>query len=178
MTTPGDALRSDRARPSDTARSARRAAGLLIACILVADWPVGPIDERTAHADADEASLHAQAHFGLARVGDPVAGDETDTADFLGIGLRATYARSDWFAYELHATWNQLGRSALYDVPDQPLMIRRLSWAPISTRGQARNDSWRPRPRAPPRIASRTWVRLRIRTSAPSRYPGRGAVHS
>jgi hypothetical protein len=121
MWTSDEASRSDRARPSD---SARLAAGLLIACMVV-----GWVAKKTAHADADEASLHAQVHFGLARVGDPVAGDETDTADFLGIGVRATYARSDWFAYELHATWNQLGRSALYDVPDQPLMIRRLSWA-------------------------------------------------
>jgi hypothetical protein len=101
-----------------------RAAAVLVAC-MVGSW----LEPKAVHADADEASLHAQVHLGMARVGDPMAGGATDTADFLGIGLRATYARSDWFAYELHATWNQLGRSALYDVPDQPLMIRRLSWA-------------------------------------------------
>lgn len=92
-----------------------------------------------ALADEDEASLHAQVALGLASVGDPRAGDATDVADFLGVSARGTYATSDYFAYELQLSWNQLSRSARFELdPARPgqaadesrgALIRRLGWA-------------------------------------------------
>jgi hypothetical protein len=53
-----------------------------------------------AHADKDEASLHAHVQFGRATMGDLYAPDRTDAAPFLGVGARATYAISNWYAFE------------------------------------------------------------------------------
>jgi hypothetical protein len=53
-----------------------------------------------AHADKDEASLHAHVQFGSAKMGIREAPGQTDSAPFVGVGARATYATSNWYAYE------------------------------------------------------------------------------
>lgn len=55
---------------------------------------------HVAHADKDEASLHAHVQFGRATMGIREAPGQTDSAPFVGMGARATYATSNWYAYE------------------------------------------------------------------------------
>lgn len=91
------------------------------------------IGERTASADEDEASFHAQVQVGQSSIGDPEAAEITDTAAFLGVGARATYATSNWYAYEVHATWSQLARSARFELQDGTSVLRQLSWLRVDT---------------------------------------------
>jgi hypothetical protein len=75
--------------------------------ILALLWPT---PGRDARADRGEASVHAQVQYGRATVGEPDAPDDTDTASFTGLGARATYAISNWYAFEA-----SLGYGALRD---------------------------------------------------------------
>jgi hypothetical protein len=56
---------------------------------------------RPAWADAEEASLHVQPTVSLARLGDASGGGATATVASAGLSLRASFATSDHFAYEL-----------------------------------------------------------------------------
>jgi hypothetical protein len=64
--------------------------------------------ERAARADRGEVSLHAQVQYGRATVGEPDAPDDADTAPFTGVGARATYAISNWYAFEASLGYGQL----------------------------------------------------------------------
>jgi hypothetical protein len=110
-------------------RSSRRSVPLLLMCLSLGSLA----GERAASADEEEASFHAQLHVGRALLGDPETAEITDTAEFLGVGARATYATSDWYAYEIHATWNQLGRSARFEQQDGTSLIRPMRWLRVDT---------------------------------------------
>lgn len=89
--------------------------------------------EQTARADADETSLHAEIQLGRATFGDPALDEATDTAGFMGVGARATYATNDWYAYEAHLNWGQLVRSAEFTQEDGGALFRRLGWLRLDT---------------------------------------------
>lgn len=71
---------------------------------------------QEAHADKDEASLHAHVQFGRARMGIREAPGQTDTAPFVGVGARATYATSNWYAYEASLWIGGLTSPACYTI--------------------------------------------------------------
>lgn len=71
---------------------------------------------HVAHADKDEASLHAHVQFGRATMGDLYAPDRTDAAPFLGVGARATYAISNWYAFEGSLWLAELARPVRYSI--------------------------------------------------------------
>ncbi len=72
-----------------------RARGVVIVALLTAAAP------GVARADAEEASLHAHAIFGVARLadGDSTSG-EPATAPLAGLAVRGSYATRDWFQYD------------------------------------------------------------------------------
>jgi hypothetical protein len=87
----------------------RRRLDIAIAVLaVIAVYYVAPA--REARADRGEASVHAQVQYGRATVGEPDAPDDTDTAPFAGVGARATYSISNWYAFEA-----SLGYGALRD---------------------------------------------------------------
>lgn len=49
-------------------------------------------------------------------MGEPVARDATDTAPFLGMGARATYAISNWYAFEASLGYGRLREKTLHTV--------------------------------------------------------------
>jgi hypothetical protein len=69
---------------------------------------------HVAHADEDEASLHAHVQFGRATIGIREAAGQTDSAPFVGMGARATYATSNWYAYEASVWAGGLTSPACY----------------------------------------------------------------
>lgn len=71
---------------------------------------------RSASADADEVSLHMHFPVGYVTLQDPKAGDEVLRAPVFGWGGRLTYATSNWFAYEVHASWERLFHRMLLDL--------------------------------------------------------------
>lgn len=82
---------------------------------------------HVAHADKDEASLHAHVQFGRATMGEIDAPDETDTTPFAGVGARATYAISNWYAFEASLEYGQLLRQTVYTVDIESGQVDR-SW--------------------------------------------------
>lgn len=82
---------------------------------------------HVAHADKDEASLHAHMQFGRATIGEIDAPDETDSAPFAGVGARATYAISNWYAFEASLGHGQLLRQTIYTVDTESGQVDR-SW--------------------------------------------------
>jgi Outer membrane protein beta-barrel domain len=71
---------------------------------------------REARADRGEASVHAEVQYGRATVGEPDAPDDTDDAPFSGVGARATYAISNWYAVEASLGYGQLRDWTVYTV--------------------------------------------------------------
>lgn len=71
--------------------------------LLLVGIAVGMLIPLVAHADGDEASLHLQAQGGVAFVGDEAAPGAMASAATAGVGIRATYATHDWFAWEASA---------------------------------------------------------------------------
>lgn len=82
---------------------------------------------RTARADRGEASVHAQVHYGRATVGEPDAPDDTDTAPFVGTGVQATYAISNWYAFEASLGYGRLGGQTVHTVDTEAGEVQR-SW--------------------------------------------------
>jgi hypothetical protein len=93
---------------------------------------------RSAHADEDELSFHTQVYYGFAAVGDEDASEATDTVDYLGVGARATYATNNWYAYELHLSFNQPARSVEFTSDENNPVFRRMSWARLDAGVTAR----------------------------------------
>lgn len=71
--------------------------------LLLVGVALGMVAVSVAYADADEASLQVQAQGGLAFVGDDMAPVAMASAATTGLGIRATYATHDWFAWEADA---------------------------------------------------------------------------
>jgi hypothetical protein len=87
---------------------------------------------QEAHADKDEASLHAHVQFGRARMGIPEAPRQTDSAPFAGVGARATYATSNWYAYEASVWLGGLTSPVQYTVDTAAgaqIWQLRMAWA-------------------------------------------------
>lgn len=87
---------------------------------------------QEAHADKDEASLHAHVQFGRARMGIREAPGQTDSASFVGVGARATYATSNWYAYEASVWLGELTGPVQYTVDTTAgaqLWRWRMAWA-------------------------------------------------
>lgn len=80
-----------------------------------------------AHADEDEVSIHIQSCYGMAMVGDELAGDLAARVDFMGVGIRASYATSNWYAYEARLSY-ALSRAAYYDIDDGTTLFRTPEW--------------------------------------------------
>ena len=78
-----------------------------------------------AHADRDEASLHAHVQFGRATVGEIDAPAATDSAPFVGVGARATYAISNWYAFEASLGYGQLRDWTLHTVDTEQGAVMR-----------------------------------------------------
>ena len=82
-----------------------------------------------ARADADEASLHGELVYGKATVGDAIIDDDALTIPMVGVGLRLTYATSDWFAYEARIGYGQHLRVAEYPTGgDTGTDVRQRNW--------------------------------------------------
>lgn len=85
-----------------------------------------------AHADKDEASLHAHVQFGRATVGEIDAPDKTDSAPFAGVGAQATYAIRNWYAFEASLSYGQLRRQTVHTVDTEEGEVDRswhMGWA-------------------------------------------------
>jgi len=73
--------------------NAKRAASVGLATLLV-------VSARPAQADRYEASVHVQPSAGVALVDDP-ASEETVAVPLVGLGVRASYARSNRYQYDV-----------------------------------------------------------------------------
>lgn len=82
---------------------------------------------RVAHADRGEASLDARVQGGRATLGELETTKASDTAPFLGVGARATYAISNWHAFEASLNYGRLINSAQYSLEPRIGLERRWS---------------------------------------------------
>lgn len=85
-----------------------------------------------AHADKDEASLHAHVQFGKATMGEIDAPSVTDSAPFVGVGARATYAISNWYAFEASLGYGHLQRQTVHTIDTKVGEVER-SWHTVWT---------------------------------------------
>jgi hypothetical protein len=102
--------------------------GLRVVSSLLAMALACGIGMPAAHADEDEASFHSQLQVGQATIGEPELDGATNELFTLGVGARATYATSNWYAYEAHLTWTQPTRSAYYERGDGLFIARQNGW--------------------------------------------------
>ena len=80
------------------------------------------------HADRDEASLHAEIPYGQAAVSDRDMGERVFGEFVTGVGMRATYATSDWYAYEFHLGYERPVGRAFERKIGSDMLWRGLSW--------------------------------------------------
>jgi hypothetical protein len=89
---------------------------------------------REAHADRGEASVHTQVQSGQATLGELESPGASDTAPFLGVGARATYAISNWYAFEASLGHGWLTRTAHYSLEPRTGLERHwnMSWTQVN----------------------------------------------
>jgi hypothetical protein len=80
-----------------------------------------------ANADEDEVSIHVRALYGAAVLGDAMAYERAIPVDFVGVGIQATYATSNWYAYEAQLSY-ALSEAGNYHIDADTSLLRAQEW--------------------------------------------------